>query len=557
MVFGDLSEISEPQKRPYAPIGDRMLSLLVDLSLFSPIFSLCLSVLLKKLQYRYYAQPDSTEFWALLGLVVLGYATLTIFFQGLFWAVFGATPGQFFFQLRVVRVRDQKPPTLQMAWLRSLLFWIECLCLAIPLLEIFSHPERRALHDRATETHLITLKKVGIGAPRPLEVRAVGLVFTACLSFFLVWSFATTNQLYRQIKNGQFKEAQLTEAEGLCSEVAGRDEGSRVDEALGMYLAGQLSGECLTSEVELAFWKNEPEDRAWASFASAVMNEKDKAVRTSYLEQTCQGQAGQWPVCGLAKWWNGHLGMVPEMENSWTRSVLALQQAGFKRDLVTWEKELKNVPEDFDLTEFKQVQKIKLLWYQEQLDQARGGYDVLWPSLSSNSQKSLATEFCFSELTQECTEKSYSFCRDLEKSMRQNIGEEIKPDWLVALAEEKSCRKASEPNLLELTRDIDVEAPWSRLVLALVPESGWNSKKRMEELRNIAFSGEASPLLQSRALIHLLSKTESLADLEKTQNLLKNGNLPFRTEIQGIFVTSAQKMRMHNHDRLPASEDDK
>ena len=554
MVFGDLSEISESQKRPYAPISDRVLSLLVDLSLFSPIFSLCLSSLLKKLQYRYYAQPDSTEFWALMGLVVLGYATLTIFFQGFLWAVFGATPGQFFFQLRVVRVRDRKPPTLRMAWLRSFLFWFECLFFGLPLLEIFSHSERRALHDRATETEVITLKKQGIASPHPIESKVVGVFFTACLAFFMVWSWVMVSGVYRQIKNGQYKEAQLTETETLCSEVGAREEGSRVDEALGMYLAGHLTSECLSSEVDFAFWKNETSEKAWASFASAVLNEKDKALKRSYLEQACPAEEGPTTPCALGQWWGHPHGSVPQAVNSWTQSILSLQQAAFHRDVVKWEKQLKNLPEDFDLPEYVQVQKIKLLWFQDQSEQARGGYEVLWQNLSSASQKSLASEFCFSEITKECTEKSYSFCRDLEKSMRQNAGEEVKPDWLIALAEEKSCRQASEPNLLELTRDVDASTSWNQLLTALVPESGWSASQRIEELRKVAFASDSTPLIQSRALLHLLKMTHSLSDLEKSQKLLAQDILPYRKELQSLFVVTAQKMGMQTQERLPASE---
>lgn len=553
MVFEDLSEVQPVPNQPrLAPVADRVLSVLADVTLFWPLFSLFLAGLLRKLQYRYYASPDSTEFWVLLGIVVFAYSALTIFSQGLFWSVFGATPGQFFFQLRVVRARDQKFPTLHAAWLRSFLFWLECCCLGIPLLEVFSHPDRRAFHDRASECEVITLKKIGMDRPHRIETHFIRSFFTVCLAFALMWAFAGVSHLYRKVTGGAYKEAELSEADRLCAEVPQRDIGSRLDSALAMYAAGELSPECLSTEIDFAFWRGENEDQAWASFANAVLNEHDKALSDAYLKQTCE-KAADSGACSLSRWWKSKDVELPSLPESWTRSVLAVQRFDRERNLEEWQNNLRDLPEDFDLAEFVETEKVKLLWAQNKSEQARGGYSVVFDHLSSSGQRDLASELCLSELTETCEVRSYKFCRDLEGTLRQEMAEEVKPEWIIALAEEKACRKASSPNLLELTRYLDPETSWGKLLLALVPESEWSESKRIEELRKIAFAAGAPAIAKARAFVQLLRSGADLTDLEKGQALMADRGLPYRKEIESLFTKTAQKQGFHFQEREPAS----
>lgn len=560
MVFEDLSSL---QKKPaqndsrLAPVSDRILSVIVDFSLFWPLFTLLLSSILKKLQYRYYAAPESAEFWILLAVTVFGFGALTVIAQALFWSVLGATPGQMFFQLRVRSVHTGKAPTLHAALLRGLLFMFEIVLLGIPFLEVFSHPRRRALHDRAIDTEVVTLKEQGIQTPHRLEIHFIRSFFTMCLALGLVWSFATVSRFYASAVKGEYKETELTDAEYLCAEVPAREgSGGRLDAAMAMFLTGSLSLECLESETDFAFWKGEKEDQSWAALALAVAKSKDNAAKGAYLEQVC-AKDDQGYACKLAKWWGSkEVEPAPANNVSWARLVMSVQRAEENGDIGTWKRELARVPSDFDLAEFLEVQKVKALWAEKKFEQAEGGYAVIWDQLSSRPQRELATRLCLSEITQDCSVKSYRYCQDLEASLKNSPQETVDADWLVALAEDKACRNAKDSEFLAYAKDLDPESDSSKLIMTLLPESGLSESTKLENLRSVAFKS-GNPALQTRALFHLLRTSRHLSDLEKSQKVLASEGLPYQSELHAVFMKSAASMGFKvgptKADRVPAS----
>lgn len=572
MVFEDLSAPNTPpppsgapeahgsDNARLAPVSDRLLSVIVDFSLFWPLFTLLLSSVLKKLQYRYYAAPESAEFWILLGVTVFGFAALTLFAQAMFWSVLGATPGQLFFQLRVRSLQTGKAPTLHASLLRGLFFLFEMALLGLPFLEVFSHPQRRALHDRAIDTEVITLKQIGMPVPHRLEIHFIRSFFTLCLALGLVWSFSLATSFYVSALRGEYKEAELSEAEYLCAEVPAREGargiGGRLDAAVGMFLTGSLSLECLEAETDFAFWKGEKEDQSWAALALAVAKRKDPAAKAAYLEQVC-AKDDQGYACKLAKWWSSReVEPAPANHLSWTRLVMSVQRAEENGDTETWKRELASVPSDFDLAEFLEVQKVKALWAEKKFEQAEGGYAVIWDQLSSRPQRELSTRLCLSEITQDCSVKSYRFCQDLEASLKNSPQETVDAEWLVALAEDKACRKAQDSDFLAYARDLDPNSETSKLIMTLLPESGLSESAKLENLRNVAFKS-SSPALQTRALFHLLRTSRLLSDLEKSQKLLASESLPYQSELHVVFMKSAASMGFDvgpvKAERVPAS----
>lgn len=555
MVFGDLSDIRNEQRPPgkLAPVADRVLSVAVDIALFWPIFTLLLSGLLRKLQYRFYSSPDSTEFWVYLGLAAFGYAALTILLQGMFWSVLGFTPGQYFFQLRVVNIHTRRQPSLPSAWLRAFLFGVECLLLCVPLLEVFSHPKRRPFHDRASDTEVITLKAEGMDVPHRIEAHFIRSFFTVSIAFVLMWAFSTASHFYRKANRGAFKEAELSESSYLCEDVSPDQGAGRLDAALAMHQAGVLSSQCLALEIDFAFWKGEAEDQAWASFANAVLNDFDPALSRAYLDQTCMKSA-KGAACRLARWWSSDEPVPPEAPKSWTRSVLGIGRLGRLQKTNEWERELEALPGDFDLYEFVEAERIKLFWAQGKLDHARGGYRVVSGSLSDRIHRSVASELCFSELTRECQPKAYLFCQDLEKSLSRVSSEEVKSEWVVALAEMRSCKRHATAPLVELAKFMDPASEGGSLVLALLPDSGWSESRRLETLRKIAFAPGEPSVLKSRALVQLIRRSRDHEDLEKSQNLLATRGFPFQSEVSALLLESAAKKGFETPDRAPAHQ---
>ncbi len=558
MVFEDLFHSVPKKSQGLAPVVDRLLSVVLDFTLFWPFFTLILSTPLKKMQFRYYSAPDSTEFWLLLAVVVLGFFALTVAAQAIFISVLGATPGQMFFQLRVINTHTRRAPGLHAAVVRSVLFLLSFVTFGIPLLEVFSHRHRRLFHERATDTEVVTLKLKGMESPHQLEARVVRAVFTVCLAFVMTWGFATARDFYQAALKGVYKESELSSDEYLCADVPSREmQGNRLDSAIALFMTGSLSRECLETEADFAFWKGEKNDLAWASLAMMVLNDHDSAERKKYQEQSCQKEPGG-SACELAVWWSsGGSADTPPTKGAWTRAVMGLRLAEKKGDSKIWQTELETLPVDFDIPEFVQVQRVKLLWARQDYDQARGGYDVIWDQLSSRPQKDLATNLCLAEVTDDCGVRPYKFCQDLESSMKATAGDTVvDSDWLVALAEDKACRKTTEPSFLSFVQDLDPDSPAGRLILSILPGTSMSEPSRLQTLRELAFQSSSDSLVRSRALLHLVRTSSDIADFEKARKIIGLEALPLKNELNRIFVKFAktrQPKEKTEPDREPAS----
>ena len=167
MVFPDLSAPEVCQKKNVAErtaiafIADRFLALVLDFLIMSPVVSLLLAGLMKKTKTYFLLDAQSPEgFVAGLLIFILG-ACIVILLQSVFMYYWQATPGQFFMQMRVISYPHYRQRlSFSQCVLRSFCFCASFLLLAIPFLEVLSHPLRRAFHERASDTMVITLKKV-------------------------------------------------------------------------------------------------------------------------------------------------------------------------------------------------------------------------------------------------------------------------------------------------------------------------------------------------------------------------------------------------------------
>jgi uncharacterized RDD family membrane protein YckC len=185
MVIQDLSDhsASAPQTGlRLAPVADRVLAFAIDFFLFSPVVHLLLSLLLRKIEVLLISAPNSMELFSLIFVCLAATVFFVVIVQTLFLTFLGGTPGKLFLKLRVIPLSGDSAVqlTLNQAFIRSLLWVVEVSLFLVPFLEVLSHSQRRALHDRGAETMVVTLKSKGDSGPHPLEVhliRQVMLVF--------------------------------------------------------------------------------------------------------------------------------------------------------------------------------------------------------------------------------------------------------------------------------------------------------------------------------------------------------------------------------------------
>ncbi|MBX2987075.1 MAG: RDD family protein [Bdellovibrionaceae bacterium] len=282
-----------------APVMDRLLAFLIDFLIFSPVIGLAISGLLKEIRTLLLLNPESPEAGVLWILLVIAVVALAIFSEALCLSLMGGSPGQRFLHLRVRSLPDQGPIDFVQALSRAALWWLS-LPWVMPLLSVYTHPLRRAFHDRASDTLVVTDRGVGDLGPLPLE-----------REFFLSWSrmflilvlFGATLSVLRLqdlISQRHFTQQAMSEAGELCLEVPAELAGvRRLDRVVATFLAGGADKECLDHEADLMLWSAGSAGKAFAYLAKGLAADESD-VSTVYLNKACEVES-KGEACALAR----------------------------------------------------------------------------------------------------------------------------------------------------------------------------------------------------------------------------------------------------------------
>jgi uncharacterized RDD family membrane protein YckC len=304
MVYRDLFSFqpeqnsSDPQQPATAFIVDRFIAFILDFLIFSPIVSLCTAGLVRQMKTILLLNAQSTEallVWGLLGVLMF---FMVSGLQAVFLYFWQATPGQMFLQLRVISYPTERERlTIGQCWQRGI-FWTLSILFIFPFVEILSHPLRRAFYDRASDTMVITLKKIHDIGPMPIESRFISSWMRL---FFLLCLFMGTMTFFSQYPKIRGTIAQETlQGRGLlCDEsrLEGLQGDQRLDTAFALYLLNSVTPECLSKEADAQLWTNPAGDRELAYLAKA-MTTSDEATLEKYEDELC---AKDTEVCQLSE----------------------------------------------------------------------------------------------------------------------------------------------------------------------------------------------------------------------------------------------------------------
>jgi uncharacterized RDD family membrane protein YckC len=254
--------------RHIASPGDRLLACFLDFLILGPTVGLFTAIYLRDLRsYVYYDTSGGTEAMVtFLMMAFIGILAISLT-QALFLTLTGATPGQRFLYLRVVGYEPfaGQPIRFSQALLRSFSWWLGAPLLFVPLLEILSHPLRRAFYDRVSDTIVVCLKKKN-SRPQLAETQLIsswmqmfGLGLFAILVMFL-------HRLEEKTLEGHWTLEKSHRDHRVCEsiDIGLQDIPKRLDQALSMYFVATSSK---TTEAE-----NTPEDDS-----SEDQNEVEKA----------------------------------------------------------------------------------------------------------------------------------------------------------------------------------------------------------------------------------------------------------------------------------------
>ena len=110
-----------------------------------------------------FGQPDAGQriHWGMFAgiAITLGWLAVLMFFYIYFWQKFGQTLGMKTWRIQLVDAKTNQLVSYSQAYKRSLFAWVSLLGLGAGYWCKLIHPQQRLLHDLASDTKLILLKK--------------------------------------------------------------------------------------------------------------------------------------------------------------------------------------------------------------------------------------------------------------------------------------------------------------------------------------------------------------------------------------------------------------
>lgn len=329
MVFPDLSAspkssngVPEAPRFPIASMSDRWIALVLDFLIFSPVIGLFIAGLMRQARTYFLLDTRSTEGIVVLLLAAAVILVLIVLLQTVFLFYWQATPGQLFLQLEVRSYpHEQKRLGLNQCLLRSVLWCTGWTVLALPFLEIVSHPLRRAFHERASDTMVVTRKGIADDGPMPLETKFISSWMR--MSFLLLALFAVLGffKIHHSLLAGEFSP-KIKESVPSCKQMTASMEvgASRLDQAISLFLLDELSSDCLDQEANASLWEDPvgAQDMAYlAKFLTSEPGDQEK-----YLDEICENKSTS---CMLAKYMSEG-GRLADLEKAdaklWTTQLL-------------------------------------------------------------------------------------------------------------------------------------------------------------------------------------------------------------------------------------------
>ncbi len=141
----------------------RIFASMVYDSLLLAAISIAYGAVVVGLRVAIFGQPDAGQriHWSLLSsvLITLGWLATLMFFYIYFWQKFGQTLGMKTWRIQLVDAKTNQLVNYSQALKRSLFAWLSLLFLGAGYWCKLIHPQRRLLHDLASGTKLILLKK--------------------------------------------------------------------------------------------------------------------------------------------------------------------------------------------------------------------------------------------------------------------------------------------------------------------------------------------------------------------------------------------------------------
>ncbi len=527
MVWPDFQVQSAEGKLSIPPVSDRVLAFLFDVILFSPLFSILLTPVIRETSLRYYLDSQSSEFYFLVVLCILGYFSLATVFFTIAYFYFQTTPGKFFFKIKIISSSGSKITGMQ-AFERSFFQCLSFLTGGLVLIPSLGHPLRKTLHDRISETNVVSLKVTSTGqplkGPPPLETKLVLRATQMFLGVLSLWVFSMAGQVFKSVQRGEFKKEELLQDRYLCPDL-NLDENeknissaARVDLGLALFLASEIDESCLMSEADFALWGTDTDQRSWGYLAKSFYYKFDAEKSNQYLKQVCSENLSS-ESCKLSeKILQQEKGASLAGLKSMTAKILRASQMLGEMDLKNLASEMMALSKLQHFQSFAQRILVKSFWMDNQTDKSWGAYQASMPYMLTNHRLEISRWMCHESLDQGCSVKKYSACEDLREQMKNT--NQDNPEDIYAVIRESHCKKTESETLPIIYQGLSKDRFLTDLFNPLIDS---NRSQKLNLLAGHLFFGSKSwSNLERRYLLEYTQLVQSEKELRPVLDWLQS-----------------------------------
>ncbi len=529
---------------------DRLGAVFVDLSLvLAPLFLFLVSPFRRLFMVALIVDNQEGLIKAILWMLFFG-VLLLITYQSMGHYLYGKTIGKWVFGLKVQSIEGSERLTFLQSFLRSWIWVIEVILVA-PWLSIFSHPRRRLLHDRLSDTIVLTVKTAS-SLPQPVERNFILWVQSAFWGAVAVVVVSTVTSIGTQmgissvIKGGM---AGLTSClpDDLGGEVFSSQEldpegddqlDSWLDRLMALYSAGLIPKTCLGEEIEKSAGtiKNPP---PLYYLAQSFVFEDQEQVSNEYLERVCT--LAQDEACTMAKIvqaWSDkdkvairrHFASLANSK-SVSAQVWRLKESMRIGDWSAARRSLDALKDTVELSSFHSVQTVKLNYLSKDQNEYQASLQAVSALLTGDIADDLNRWVCAQSLELGCDHRELGPCQDFRSKLPSEGGAQTAE--VFTLAAKLSVCEDSQENVASMIALVD-NKELQRLGRAIQHKSLNDISKAIGALEPLVDSENKSIRLAARSLWLNLGAPLSREILEAWSNEI--GDLARDDEFRGMTL---------------------
>lgn len=266
---------------------DRLAAVIVDVTLLLPLVQLCQAPLKKWILESYlFDGGQNVSLYRFMNLFV--FVFIFIIYHTFMVYKKGQTLGKMFFKIKVISYHGYI--SFYSSFLRSVSIFIEIIFFGIPFMSIFSHGLRRPLHDRISDTLVVsTERRVGFPSLGERWRAKLGTLFLG-ISFFVSFSF------YVLVMPSWNSPDELSKQEKCFQELDQVE--SDLESSIALYIMKKIDSDCLHDLAREKVWEK---PSSLAHFAMSLSYYKQKELSNQYLEKVCERPV-EPDLCTYSRW---------------------------------------------------------------------------------------------------------------------------------------------------------------------------------------------------------------------------------------------------------------